>query len=413
MKNSIESILTRGVSIFSKFILVGFLAKKLSLNDYGSFQLVSYFILISTTVFGLEYYNLSNRKIPKVHNVKEVYQNHLSFFLTVVPFTLIAQTTLFLVLFPKVLITLPNIIFILCIGLCDYIAQEVYRYLMINKSFRKGNKQLIYKSLFFLISISIFSMLYEELYFSQALVLMVISYLLLLILAYNSFSKTLIKFVKTDFKLLSREQFKRNIKALLPFLILVFFLKGIEFLDKFVIGKFLGLEETGIYSFIFTVASTIHIFIVSGFYIIYLPQLISAYSTNKKVFKKELTRFSLLVIVSSILLAIIIPIISPTIFDVISKSEFNNETQLLYLLLFGFMLNNFSLIPHLYLYITEDEIAITVIMALAFLANILLIYWLLPVFGITGAAFSFVFTYLLILILKLFRANYKWRKSKE
>lgn len=411
MKNSVESILTRGISILSKFILVGFLAKKLSLNDYGSFQLVSYFILISTTVLGLEYYNLTNRKIPKVKNAKKVYQNHLSFFLTIGPFALIAQILLFLVLFPKELITLPNIIFIVCIGLCDYIAQEVYRYLMINKSFRRGNKQLIYKSSFLLILLLIFSILYKELYFSQVLVLMVISYILLVILALYSFSKTLIKFDKKDFKLLSREQFKKNVKAVLPFLILVFFLKGIEFLDKFVIGKTLGLEETGIYSFIFTVASTIHIFIVSGFYIIHLPQLISAYSESKTVFKKELIRFTLLIVASSIVLVIMIPFLSPFVFDVIGKSEFSAETQLLYLLLFGFIVNNLSLIPHLYLYVVEDEIAITVIMGLAFLVNIILIYWLVPVHGIYGAAFSFVSTYFIILILKLLRANYKWRKT--
>jgi O-antigen/teichoic acid export membrane protein len=193
---------------------------------------------------------------------------------------------------------------------------------------------------------------------------------------------------------------------------LVIFLKGIEFSDKFIIGKVLSLEDTGIYSFLFSIASVIHIFIVSGFYIIYLPQLIQSFSNNKKIFISELKKFGLLTLVSSISLAIVIPLISPFIFSLIEKEAFISHIDLLYIFLLGFVFNNLSLIPHLFLYVSHDEKAITVIMAVSFIINLGLNLILIPKFGILGAAYSFMITYFTVLLLKLLRAQFKWRKIK-
>ncbi|MBW8242642.1 hypothetical protein K1F50_07500, partial [Muricauda oceani] len=264
MKNSLESLFTRGISIGSKFLLVGYLAKELSLNDYGSYQLIGYFVLISTTVFGLEFYNLTNRSVVKTVDKKRVYKGHLSFFASISPVLIVFQIVLFLLIFPGKLISATNIILVLIIGLCDYFSQEAYRYLMINGFFRKGNIQLILKSALFILLLLIYAQIFKKLTFSIVLWIMLISYLLLFLSAYNTFSKTLHAFKRDDFKRLKKKTLIINLKAVLPFVILVFFLKGIEFSDKFIIGKQLGLEETGVYSFVFQVASSIHIFIISG-----------------------------------------------------------------------------------------------------------------------------------------------------
>mgnify|MGYP003114714731 FL=1 len=183
MKNSLESLFTRGISIASKFLLLGYLAKNLSLNDYGSFQLISYFVLISTTIFGLEYYNITNRNIAQATEKKQIYNEHFSFFFTIAPLVLIAQVLLFLIVFPNELITSVNVVLVLVIGLCDYFSQEVYRYLMINKSFRKGNIQLIYKSLLFVVLIVIYKVFFGALTFEIVLWIMLVSYILLFIIA--------------------------------------------------------------------------------------------------------------------------------------------------------------------------------------------------------------------------------------
>lgn len=411
MKNSIESLFTRGVSIASKFLLLGYLAKELTLDDYGSFQLISYFVLISTTVFGLEFYNITNRSIVQTEDKQKIYDRHLSFFVTIAPYVILAQILLFFAVFPKELISITNIILVLAIGICDYFSQEVYRYLMINKSFRKGNIQLIYKGLLFIVLILLYVAVFKTISFESLLWIMLCSYIILFIIAYKSFRKTLYAFNLNNLKRLSAAQFKESFKLVWPFVVLILFLKGIEFSDKFIIGKKLGLEATGIYSFLFSVASVIHIFIVSGFYIIYLPQLIESFKIDKNVFKKELLNFSLLTVVSSILLVIAIPLISPFIFELIEKQAFLSQMNLLYIILLGFFFNNLSLIPHLFLYINQDEKAITVIMAISFLLNLTLNLILIPKFGIIGAGYSFMATYFIVLLLKLLRAQFKWRKT--
>ena len=170
-------------------------------------------------------------------------------------------------------------------------------------------------------------------------------------------------------------------------------------------------ESTGIYSFLLSVASVVHIFIVSGFYIIYLPQLIQTFKSDRNLFKKELLKFSMLTTIFSSLLVIIIPLICPFIFELIEKEAFLSQMNLLYILLLGFLFNNLSLIPHLFLYINHDEKAITVIMAISFLFNLALNLLLIPKFGILGAGYSFMATYLIVLLLKLLRAQFRWRQT--
>jgi O-antigen/teichoic acid export membrane protein len=205
-------------------------------------------------------------------------------------------------------------------------------------------------------------------------------------------------------------ELKKTLLALSPFLMLIFFIKGIEFVDKFLIGKQLGLAETGIYSFLFSMASVLGVFVISGFYIIYLPQLIESFKNNKSSFKKVFLKFSLLTFGSSLVMAILIIFISPYVFLLIEKDIMLEHMNLLYLLLFGFVLHNISLIPHVFLYVCHDEKRISLIMGGAFVVNLTLNLILITDLGINGAAYSFVATYLAILLFKSLRAIIKWRK---
>lgn len=411
MRNSIESILTRGISIISKFLLVGYLAKILTLQDYGSYQLISYFITISTTIFGLEYYNISHREIVRATDSRGIFKEHLGFFLTLSPLLIIVQITVFIILFPKELVTLRNISVVLFIGFCDYFSQEIFRYLMIKKAYRKGNLQLVYKSVFLLAIVGIYMLFNDTLVFEELLFLMIFSYFLLLIFARSSFIKHLYIIDWKDIKTLPLQKIKKIFLMVSPFIVLIFFIKGIEIFDKFIIGKVLGLEQAGIYSFLFSMASVLNVFVVSGFYIIYLPQLLEAFETGKENFKKTFKKFTLLTVGFSIIISLGILLISPMVFEIIGKLELLNHINLLYLLIISFILNNLSLIPHLFLYVCHKDKKITWIMGISFLLNLSLNLILIPHFGMTGAAYAFLLTYSCVLILKAITAIKLWRKE--
>jgi O-antigen/teichoic acid export membrane protein len=86
-----------------------------------------------------------------------------------------------------------------------------------------------------------------------------------------------------------------------------------------------------------------------------------------------------------------------------------DHIDVLYLLLIGFVLHNTSLIPHVFLYVCHDEAKISLIMGLAFIVNLALNLLMIPKLGIMGAGYSFVITYVVIVVFKTIRAIIKWR----
>ncbi|MDT0554157.1 polysaccharide biosynthesis C-terminal domain-containing protein [Urechidicola vernalis] len=411
MKESIESLITRGVSIGLKFLLLGFLARNMSLNDFGAFQLISYFVLIGITLFGFEYYNKSNREIAKGLDSNKIYQKHIRFFFTISPILLGSYILFYILILPKELISLKNIIIVFIIIICDYISQEIYRYLMISKKFRLGNIQLIYKSSIFLILCILLSLYSSPINFDSLLAIMLISYICLLLLAYLTFSSKLYSVSKEDFRFLKGQEVFSEIKKLWPFIVLIAFVKGIEFSDKFILGKFLSLEEVGVYSFIFSMAFVINVFVLSGFYIIYLPQLIEAYESNFNLFKKLILKFGLLNFLSSLVMGLMIILLSESIFMLINKPELIIHTNLLIYIIIGFIFCNMSLIGHIYLYIVHDEKFITLTMGLALFTNIILNFYLIDIYGLMGASISFCITYVIVLIFKSLRAILLWKRK--
>jgi O-antigen/teichoic acid export membrane protein len=411
LKDSIESIITRGISILSKFLLIGFLVKELSLSDYGNFQLISYFILFSTTVFGLEYYNLSNRNVAFSTEKYKIYNFHFNFFLTTLGVILVLQVVSFYVILPSHLLSIYNFIIIFFISLCDYLSQEIYRYLMINKKFRKANIQLIYKSFFFLIFVVAYKYMFNEIDFTSVLLLMLFSYILLLFLAILTFKKVLFYGNKLSVERLSLNKIKKTVIKLIPFITLILFVKGIEFSDKFIIGKILGSKEVGIYSFLYTMGSVMNIFIVSGFYLIYLPELIIEFKKDKAGFKRILLKFSKLNIAFSILIFITIKATETIVFSLIGKHEFFAFTDLLSLILGGFFLYNISLIPHLFLYVSNNEKSIMIVTGIALIINVILTFCYVKVLGVKGVAYSFICTYAFMFISKSIISFKIWRQG--
>ncbi len=413
MKDSIETIIIRGISIVSKFLLLGFLARVLSLEDYGGYQLIAYFSLIFIAVFGLEYYNISNRKLAQNLETHKTIQDHFSFQLSTLPFLILVLVVIMVLILPSEIISFKNIIMLLFITLCDYYYQEIYRYLMILKKYRKGNLQLIYKSILFLVILFIYYFIFKEMNLQEVIYLMFVSYILLFFLALRSFHNNILSVGELEIVTIKYRKLKKILIRLIPFILMVIFLKGIEFSDKFILEKFMTLKEVGIYSFLFSISSLINVFVVSGFYIIFLPRLIDLFSNDIKLFQREFFKFSGLVILSSIILSIIIIITSPIIFYLINKIEFLEYKNLLMLLLVGFIFNNFSLIPHLFLYINHNENKIMHVTGFSFLCNFILNIYLIKSFGLIGAAYSFIITYGIFFILKTIIALNQWKKIKE
>ncbi|SFC64247.1 Membrane protein involved in the export of O-antigen and teichoic acid [Algibacter lectus] len=410
MNKSIESILTRLISIIAKFLLVTFLAKNLSLSEYGIYQLVTYFVMISVYIYGAEYYMYGNREVAKGVASLEKINTHINFFLTLLPFTFLIQFAALFFLIPNAILTPTLIAFILVINFCDYFNQEIYRYLIMVNEITKANILLVVKSLVLLLLVLVYFFLESEIAIESTLWLMFISYLFLLAVSFIFFQKYIVKGESIYIKLLSFSEVKRIFRFLLPFLGLMVFTKGLEFFDKFAIEQYLGADELGIYAFLFSIASLINVFIVSGFYLVYLPKAIQLHERKSIALKACITKFALLTVVFSLILACGEIVFIDVLLKIIGKENLSSNVSLLYILLGAFFFLNMSLIPRLILYVANKDKTLMSITGILFFCNIFLNLFFLKEYGIEGAALILLITYFIGFLITSYKGSIEWKK---
>ncbi|MGY3795214.1 oligosaccharide flippase family protein [uncultured Aquimarina sp.] len=412
MNKSLESILTRLISIATKFILVTFLAKTLTLSEYGIYQLVTYFTLISVYVFGMEYYMYGNREVAKGENNLEKISTHVNFFMTLLPITFSVQFIGLFILLPHEILNPLNILIILFINFCDYFNQEVYRYLIMIQRIGKANLLLVIKSLTLMLLIVFYYLSTGTLTIEITLLLMFVSYFILLISTSFLFYKFILLKRKIKIVRLSRNNFKEIFRFLKPFIGLMICTKGLEFFDKFAIEYYLGTTEVGIYGFLFSIASLIHVFVVSGFYIVYLPELVKLHENKNKVLLNKMYKFSLLTFVSSIILSIGEVLSIGIILNIINKNDIVDNLNVLYILLGAFFFLNLTLIPRLVLYVSGEDNLLMVVTAATFVLNVILNLILIRFFSIEGAAVALLLTYFVGFLIITFKGNKVWSQIK-
>ncbi len=414
MNKSIESILTRSISILSRFLLLTFLAKVLSLSEYGFFQLISYFSIIAISIYGIEYYMYGNREVAKGTDHILKINNHLSFFSTLFPITFLCQLGALYFLIPHEILNIQVVLIILFISFCDYFNQEVYRYLIMVQKISKANLLLLVKSAtFLLLVLGYYYLGNKTIDLEITLLLLFGSFILLLIITTAFFLKFIIKRRDIKIEFLSSATLKKTLVFLLPFIVLMVFTKGIEFFDKFAIERFYDAKEVGVYSFLFSIASLTYVFVVSGFYQVYLPEFIRLNEINDPKFKARLIKFSLLIVASSLALSAGIILFNGILLDVVGKTDLKENIGTLYILLCAFFFMNISLIPGIVLYVVGEEKSLMYFSGVIFVVNVILNLSLLGHFGINGAAIALAISNLINFLLNSYKANSVWNKMKR
>lgn len=413
MNKSLQSILSRAISIVSKFLLLTFLAKILSLSDYGAYQLITYFTMIAISIYGVEYYMYGNREIAKGDNSITKINNHISFFITLFPLTFLLQIIALFFLVPTEILSVQVFVIIVFVNFCDYFNQEVYRYLIMVKKISQANLLLIAKSSIFLVLIVSCYLINETIDLDITLRIMFVSFIILLIITSLFLFKYIIRFKDINFKILNRKELKKTMSFLFPFVILMFFTKGLEFFDKFAIEYFYDTKHVGVYSFLFSIASLIHVFVVSGFYLVFLPELIGLNEERNKKIKKELVRFSALVLSSSLILSIVIIIFIDILLEIIGKADLIENINILYILLSAFFFLNLSLIPGIILYIKGKDRLLMYISGIVLIVNVTFNLIFLKLFNLEGAAIALSITHFINFIIMSYKANTIWKKMKR
>jgi O-antigen/teichoic acid export membrane protein len=194
---------------------------------------------------------------------------------------------------------------------------------------------------------------------------------------------------------------------------------ALTFSDRYFIEHFLNFSAVGEYSLGFKFASMINVLLIQSFQLGFLPISFKIYNQPqaKYFFAKVLTYFTLIVMVSALLLSMfskeIIYLFSPT------NKDYWTAYKIVPYLSLAFVLKGVQYVLLLGFHFVKKTHYNAIIVIIGASINIGLNFLLIPPFGLYGAAFSSIISYLIMTILyyiyaqKFYYVEYElWKLTK-
>jgi len=189
-------------------------------------------------------------------------------------------------------------------------------------------------------------------------------------------------------------------------------LQGLVFiyLDRIFLKHYIGDSAVGIY--------TLGYILGQGLYMVYeaisqsiLPKVFNDMKNNYDKAKDELESFSYKYYFGLVIIVAIIASLSPLIVSVFLNENYTQSATVMPFILASFMMGGFYKIPSLILGFHKIVWFYPFLSFFAFGINALLNWWLIPIYGVVGAAFaSFVGLFLYSLIMQIMARKYMSRK---
>lgn len=171
--------------------------------------------------------------------------------------------------------------------------------------------------------------------------------------------------------------------------------------DRFIIKYYLGDSNVGIYSLGNKIASFINVFIIQSFQLGFLPIALKKFSDpkSKRFFVKVFTYFTLLLVYTALFFALFS-------MEIVKYFSSNKSYWAAYTVIpalsLGFVLRGMQYIISLVFYYEKKTHYNAVIVLISALINILLNILLIPIIGILGAAWAFVISTFILIIMTYF-----------
>ncbi len=190
----------------------------------------------------------------------------------------------------------------------------------------------------------------------------------------------------------------------------------IGIVDRLIVKEVLGIEQTGIYTVAYQIASVLNVLTMS-FNTAYLPWLFSRLSKKDDAINISTVRYSYLFFIGIALIVMACCLSTPLIFKFFIGEKFQDASRHIYLLFIAFGFNGMYLVVTNYIFYAEKTYLLSISTLIIALTNIPICYYLTKVSGIHGAALSASISYGLLFIITWIMAIkiypmpwFKWRK---
>ncbi len=359
------------------FILFIFLARYLSIDDYGVYVLAWAHVGIlaplldfGTTAYGL--INLSNEKKGRLNSLIS-----LRLFLSVAVL-LITLALAFLFKYDT------QLIFLILLASFSMLSSALSgSYLILTSINEKVYRSSVISALFNLI---LTSLTIIALFFSPKLVFV----FLVAFASYNIYSLVNLYLIKKEIKdiklKIDTKEWIRIAKQSFVYVI-IGLLAGIYFKIDVLLLKFLQSESAvGIYSSGFKFYEAL-IFIASAYSFAAVPKLSKLYDTNKTLFFNKVKRDTLFVAVLGIIITLITYLITPYLLPLVLKGEFLQGIDVLKITIFSLPFLFISTIYLNILYIVKKTFYVVLLFAFQVILSTLLNYIFIPHYSYIASSY--------------------------
>ncbi|CAH6939277.1 membrane hypothetical protein [Vibrio chagasii] len=385
------SFLGRVFSSALSFFIFIFLAQNLSIDVFGMYSLSLAYAAILTLIG----FSIIKRSVVRLSSISDIYLSNL-YTLTVYISSFLSVLLIIFHIFGVDDFYLMVLLLAISIGLFD-VQQEVNIYYEKHLAF---NLNLIFRSaliflFIFTISIDDRSNIY------QVLIIISISYLIIALI-------NMIRFRALFSKVVSKENLIYIAKFGFPLALSTGMVYVVDFFDRFYISKFLGSKDVGIYSGLYNLAQQVVGVIMIALYTYFWPKLAKTYE-KPIYFKQTIYEYYQVFFAFSITMILISYFTHDFIVKNVLGFEFSQDSYVLFLIVFSIVIScaKAYCIDVFFLLRNQTKVVFGISFVSA-LINIILNITLIPSFGLTGAAYSTLLTFLLSFFISCFFAtNFK------
>lgn len=381
--------------IGSKFIIFTLMSKYFDVDVFGNYGLITSLITILIFVLGFDFYNFSIRDILNTKDKQEIVNK------VVVTFILYGFTYLFFILvgsliFFNISYIKPHLFLIIFLIITEHLSQEIYRLLIGFKKVLLANMLLFFRT----VSWSAIIIFY---YYNNYLITvdkifrlwLLANSLTIVYVFFLSISKSYREIIKVSLPL---NWVKKGLRICSVFFLATMSLKSMEYVNRFIVDYFLGEEIAGIFLFYSNVSILITVYINTIVISFELPELIKLAGSQE--IHKPLAKFKKSLLVHTLISSLFIFLIIKPLLVWQNKVEFEKYLPLIYFLILGVGLMNYSLMYHFKLYIYHKDKALLKSIIVSSIFNLLLTVVLTYFYGIYGTVNAFVVSCILLFYMR-------------
>lgn len=391
----------RAVTIGAKFGLTFFLGKEYSEEFLGEYGLFSTSIILCYFVLSLSFDSYALREVvQKTADQQFTYIRNIFVFYFIAFFAFAPLTIL---IFHLDLLRSDLLIYFLVLLFLETINQSFFALFTILQRPTIANLILFFSQGLWILFV-FFTWYFTSIdlqSFESFLVAWIVSSAIASLYAFTTLKK--IYRNSTVNSLIDWMWIRAGLSVSLIFFVTALSYKLIEFFDRYFIEFQLGPAKLGIYVFFSQMANLINTAINVMVIIILYPKLIeSHFKQDTGAFIMFRNKMYLRVLFLGLCIGILeIMFINPLL-QFLNKKSFENEVNILYILIFGNIAMNLSFIPHYCLYaFRKDSILLVTTVFGAFLSALLNLI-LIPIFGLSGAALATFISFSVVFLLKAF-----------